>query len=320
MIRRFSEVIERAVALPDRHVAVACAEHDEVLRAVEDARRLDIASSILVGDADAVRRELRALGLDPARHEIIHARTPEEAAATAVRLVAEGQADTLMKGLLDTNILLHAVLDHDHGLRAGGILSHVGLIETDRYPKLLAITDGGLVIAPDLDTKERILRNALVVTRALGIETAKVAVVAAKEKVTPRMPATVDAAALAARPIEGAIVAGPLAVDNAIDPASAALKGVCSPVAGDADVLLMPSIEAGNVCYKTLMFLGRALGAGLVVGGRRPMVVTSRADDELTRLHSIALAVLVAAVQAEDAAASGAAATEPGRPLQGAAR
>nr|NLI51710.1 phosphate butyryltransferase [Propionibacterium sp.] len=304
MIRRFGEVIERAVSLPDRRIAVARAEHGEVLRAVEDARRLDIASSILVGDADAVRRELLAAGLQPAHYEIVHAPTPEEAAVTAVRLVAEGQADTLMKGMLDTNVLLHAVLDHDHGLRAGRILSHVGLVETDRYPKLLAITDGGLVIHPDLDTKEQILRNALDVTRALGVETAKVAVIAAKEKATPRMPATMDAAALATRPIPGALVAGPLAVDNAIDPASAALKGITHPVAGDADVLLMPCIESGNVCYKTLMFLGRAQGAGLVVGGRRPMVVTSRADDELARLNSIALAVLVGAAQAAaDAAA-----------------
>lgn len=305
MIRHLSEVVERAIALPDRRIAVAWPGHASVLRAVEDARRLDIASSILVGDAAAIRRDLLALGLDPAHYAIVHEPTPQQAAATAVRLVAEGQADTLMKGLLDTNVLLHAVLDHDHGLRAGRILSHVALVETPGYPKLLALTDGGLVIAPDLAAKEQILRNALLVTRALGIATAKVAVIAAKEKVHPLMPATVDAAALAARGVEGAVVAGPLALDLAVDPASAALKGVASPVAGDADVLLMPSVEAGNVCYKALMFLGRALGAGIVVGGRRPMVVTSRADDERTKLHSIALAVLVAAAQAEDAAASG---------------
>lgn len=297
MIRHFGEIIERAAALPDRRIAVARAEHGEVLRAVEAARRLDIATSILVGDADAIRRELAALGLDAAHYEIVHARGPQEAAATAVRLVAAGHADTLMKGLLDSNVLLHAVLDHDHGLRAGRILSHVGLFETGRYPKLLAMTDGGMVIAPDVETKEQLIRNALLVTRALGIATAKVAAIAAKEKVDPRMPATLEAAALASRHIEGALVAGPLGLDNAINPQCAALKGVTSPVAGDADVLLMPSIEAGNIFYKTLMFLGRARAAGLVVGARRPIVLTSRADDERTKLNSIALAVLVAAAQ-----------------------
>jgi phosphate butyryltransferase len=301
MITHFAEILARAVGLPDRRIAVCAAEHQEVLEAVDKARSLGIASSILVGNEAAIRRELAALGMDAADYEIIDVPTAAEAATTAVRLVADGKADILMKGLIDTNILLHAVLDKEHGLRMGKVLSHVALFELHHYDKLLAMTDGGINIAPDVDTKEEIIRNSLQVTRALGIETAKVAVVAAKEKVSPKMQATVDAAELRTRHIEGALVDGPFAIDNAINREAARTKGITSEVAGDCDVLLMPQIESGNVFYKALVFLGHAWVAGIVVGARRPIVLTSRVDTEQAKLLSIALAMLVADTLAREA-------------------
>lgn len=301
MITHFAEVLARAVQLPDRKLALAGADDDEALEAVEKARVLGIARSILVGDATRIAAKLDALGIDPAPYEVVHAADLNETAATAVRLVAEGRADILMKGNIDTNILLHAVLDKEHGLRHNKVLSHVALFELHHYDKLLAMTDGGMNIAPDVDIKEEIIRNALQVTRALGIDTAKVAVVAAKEKINPKMQATVDAAELKTRHIEGALVDGPFAIDNAINRECARAKGLTSAVAGDCDVLLMPQIESGNAFYKALVFLGHAWVAGIIVGARRPIVLTSRVDTEQAKLFSLALAMLVSDKLQQDA-------------------
>lgn len=293
MIKHFAEILARAVAMTDRKIAVCAAAQADVLEAVEKARELGIASSILVGDEAAIRAELGRLGFDADHYEFVDVPDLTQAARVAVRLVAEGGADILMKGQIDTNVLLHAVLDAEHGLRQGKVLSHVALFELHHYDKLLAMTDGGMNIAPDADTKAEIIRNSLQVTRALGIDRAKVAVVAAKEKVNPKMQATVDAADLRTRDIEGALVDGPFAIDNAINRAAALSKGLTSEVAGDCDVLLMPQIESGNVFYKALVFLGHAFVAGIIVGARRPIVLTSRVDSEQAKLNSIALAMLV---------------------------
>jgi len=289
-----AEVVEAAIGLPDRRIAVCGAESAPALAAAERARRLGLADAILIGDAPAIVRGLRALGADPARFAILDAPAPADAAAASVAEVRAGRADALMKGGTDTSVLMHAVLDHATGIRDAELLSHVAVLQVDRYPKPLAITDGGVTIAPDLAAKAAIVRNAVRVTRALGIDRAKVAALAAKEKVVPAMPATVDAAALASMSFEGAVVDGPLALDNAIDPHSARLKGIVSEVAGDADVLLAPDIETGNLLGKTLQYLGGARLAGLVVGARVPLVLTSRADDDRCRLDSLALALLVA--------------------------
>lgn len=301
MITHFAEILARAVQLPNRKIAVCGGDNAEALEAVEKARALGIASSILVGDEATIRTELDALGIDPEPYEIVHAPTLQDAAVTAVRLVAEGQADILMKGNIDTNIMLHAVLDKEHGLRHNKVLSHVALFELHHYDKLLAMTDGGMNIAPDADTKAEIIKNSLQVTRALGIDTAKVAVVAAKEKINPKMQATTDAADLRTRDIPGALVDGPFAIDNAINREAALAKGITSDVAGDCDVLLMPQIESGNAFYKALVFLGHAWVAGIVVGARRPIVLTSRVDTEQAKLYSIALAMLVSDRLQQDA-------------------
>ena len=296
MSRWPAEVVEAAIGLPDRRIAVCGAESPSALAAAERARRIGLTDSILIGDAAAIVARLRALGADPAHFEILDAPGPADAAASAVAQVREGRADALMKGGTDTAALMHAVLDHDRGIRAAALLSHVAVLQLARYPKPLAITDGGVTIAPDLAAKAEIVRNAVRVTRALGVRRAKVAALAAKEKVTAAMPATVDAAALASQSFDGAVVDGPLALDNAIDPHSARLKGIVSEVAGDADVLLAPDIETGNLLGKALQYLGGARLAGLVVGARVPIVLTSRADDDRCRLDSLALALLIARV------------------------
>lgn len=292
----FRAILRAAADLPDRRIAVASAESPEVLEAVERARAEGIATATLVGDVPAIRALLAGLGIDPAPYDFEQAAEPADAAARAVRLVATGEADICLKGLLDTSVLLRAVLDREHGLRepGPGVLSHVALFEAPHYPRLFAVTDAAMNIAPDVPTLAALVRNAVRVTRALGIDPAKVAALAAKEKVSPKMPATVAAAQLASMSFDGAIVAGPLALDGAISPDAAAVKGIAGPIQGDADVLLAPWIEAGNALYKALTLLCGARAAGIVVGARRPVVLTSRADDDDTVLSSIALAMLVA--------------------------
>lgn len=293
MIKTFEEVLRTAAALEDKKLAVCKAENEEVLEAVEMARAKGIAQSILVGDEAKIKSMLKQLGYDETNYEYLNTTEDKETAIEAVKLVSSGKADVLMKGLIDTASILKAVLDKEVGLRFSKVISHVAAFTLPKYHKMLLVTDAAMNIAPDVDAKELIIRNALHVTKALGIETAKVGVIAAKESVSEKMPATMDAAELKKRDIEGAIVDGPFGLDNAVSQESARIKGIDSPVAGDADIVLMPQIEAGNILYKSLGFLAESEGAGIIVGARRPIVLTSRADDEETKLNSIALAILV---------------------------
>jgi len=223
---------------------------------------------------------------------------PADAAQRAVQLVASGDAEMLMKGLVDTSVLLKAVLDRTTGLRSSGVLSHLAMFEIDGFPRPLAVTDAAMNIAPDYPTKRAIIENAVGFLHRLGYEEPRVAVLAAKEKVSEKMPATVDAAALAdaARrgEISGCLVDGPFALDNAISPEAARIKGIDSPVAGNADVLVAPRIESGNILYKALAFLAPSRNAGVIVGARAPIVLTSRADSEDAKGLSIALAAWAA--------------------------
>lgn len=293
MIKTFDEVLRAAAALEDKKLAVCKAENEEVLQAVEMARERGIAKSILVGDEQKIKAIMQELGFDPAHYEYVHSTDDIETAREAVKLVSSGQADVLMKGVVDTATILKAVLDKEIGLRLSKVISHVALFSLETYHKMLLITDAAMNIAPDVDAKELIIQNALHVTRALGIDTAKVAVVCANEKVSDKMPATLDAAELKNRDIPGALVDGPFALDNAVSFDAARIKGIESPVAGDADIVLMPDIEGGNILYKALGFLAGGKGAGIIVGARRPIVLTSRADEEEAKLNSIALAILV---------------------------
>lgn len=293
-MRSFDEVISRAKTLEKKIVAVAKAENLEVLEAVEAARGQGICEAILVGEKKAILPLMKEGGLLEEDYEIVDIEGTKEAAEAAVRLVSSGKADMLMKGLVDTGVLLREVLNKDYGLRQSPVLSHVAVFEVERYPKLLIVTDAAMNIAPDVEHKIAIIENALYVSRAIGITEAKVALLAAKESVNEKMPATVEAAEIAARHLPGALIAGPFALDNAISKESARIKGLDSPVAGDADILVAPDIEAGNILYKAIGFLSHSRGAGTIVGAKRPIILTSRADSEDTKMNSIALAALIA--------------------------
>lgn len=285
-------------------VAVGAAADREVLAALLEVARGGLCDGLLYGPETETRSILNVLVPEGETEWGAYFRlfdTPDsgEAAAAAVRAVARGEAQVVMKGLVETSVILAAVLDKREGLRTDRLLSHLGLFEVPGFPRLLAVTDAAMNIAPDLEKKRQILLNGVDLLRGLGIEEPKVAVLCAKETVSDKMPCTVEAAELAklqaAGEIEGCLVAGPYALDNAVSPEAAAHKGIAGPVAGAADLLLVPDIEAGNILYKALAFLAGARSAGVIVGAAAPIVLTSRADTAETKANSIALAVRFAA-------------------------
>ena len=306
MIRSFSELVERArEGGVKRIVAVAAAHDAEVLLAASKAAELNIASFILVGDASRIKEIAAERGLSLKGFELIDEKDLAAACKKAVTLVSSGRAHIVMKGIVDTSVILKAVLDKETGLRDTKVLSHTAVFDVPGFPRLLYVTDAAMNIAPDVETKKVILENAARVARALGNENPVAAVVCAVEKVNEKMPATLDAQALVEMSRVGELaccrVSGPLALDNAVSAAAAKHKGIEDPLAGSADILLMPQIEAGNVLYKALVFLANAKNAGVIVGAKAPVVVTSRADSDETKLYSIALAVLMAGFEKKDA-------------------
>ncbi len=293
MIRSLDALLKPSSPKPT--LAVAVAQDSEVLLAVESARKINLADAILVGDEAQIRQTAAALGINIDFYTIVHVVDKIEACKKAVSLVRSGQADVLMKGLVDTAVVMREVLDGESGLRTGRLLSHVAVFEIPGYDRLLYLTDAAMNIAPDPKEKKQILLNAVDVAHALGNPDPIAAAICAVETVKAKMPATIDAAMLAADSIPGCQVVGPLALDNAISEEAARRKGIPDPRAGHADILLMPDIEAGNVMYKALVFLARARSAGIIVGARAPIVLTSRADSERSKLYSMALALQVAA-------------------------
>ena len=300
MIKNFDALLEVAVKKGPKRISVACAQDDDVLKAIKMAYDKGIINGYLVGDEPQIREIASEIGLDVSGFEIIHMTDLAEASLKAVELVSSGKADLVMKGLVDTSIILKAVLNKEVGLRTGNALSHVAIFDVPTYHKILLVTDAAMNIAPDLNTKKQIIENTLFVTRALEIEMPNVGVIAAKEKVTESMIATVDAGELVKMNQEGIIkgckVGGPFALDNAVSKEAAMIKGIKDPMAGDVDVLLCPTIEAGNVLYKALNFLSNAKSAGIIVGAKAPIVLTSRADSDDSKLNSIALGVLMASL------------------------
>ncbi|HOX48391.1 MAG TPA: bifunctional enoyl-CoA hydratase/phosphate acetyltransferase [Spirochaetales bacterium] len=296
-MKTIAEIIEAAKAGGRKRIAVAAAQEHTALEAAVDAWRHGLAEPVLIGDLKAIDAIAAELKLDISAFERIEEKDFARAAAKAVELVRTGKADMLMKGLLDTSILLKAAFNKETGINAGRLASHVAVMETAHYHKLFLVTDAAINIAPDLSAKIDIIANAVQVARAIGVETPKVALLAAVEKVNyDKMPCTVDAAVIAQMnrrgQVKGCVVDGPLALDNAVSAESAKIKKIVSEVAGDADILVVPDIEAGNVLYKSLLDLGGAKGAGLVMGAAKPIVLTSRADTAETKLASIALAAL----------------------------
>jgi len=279
-----------------KKIAVAAAQDEDVLKALKAAMEENICLPILIGNKEKIIEISQEINLDLNGIEIMETKDEAEAARKAVSMVSSGQADIVMKGLLDTSLILKAVLDKEIGLRTGNILSHAAVFETDKYHKLFIITDAAMNIAPSALEKKQIIENTLPLCRALNIENPKVAVICAKEKVTDKMQATLDAQILVDMykegQIKGCIVEGPFGLDNAISTEAAATKGVKGQVAGDADILLMPNIEAGNVMYKTLTYLADSKNAGIILGAKAPIVLTSRADSDEAKLYSILLGVI----------------------------
>ena len=301
-MKHIEEIIAAAKMAGRVSIAVAAAQESNVLEAVADAYAEGIALPILVGEPGAIAKaaaEARGgKGVDVSGFELVPVADPASAAAAAVGLVRDGRAQVLMKGIIDTAPLLKAVLNKETGIGSGRLASHVAVMEVPAYHKLLVITDAAINIAPDLSAFVDIINSAVAVSRSLGVALPKVAMLAAVEKVNAdKMPCTVTGALLTQMnrrgQIKGCIVDGPLALDNAISAESARIKKIVSEVAGDADVLVSPDIEAGNILYKALLDLGKARGAGIVMGASAPIVLVSRADTADTKLASIALAALI---------------------------
>lgn len=298
MVKNFDDIIVMAKNKGPKVLSVAVAEDKEVLTAVSKAYEEGIVKAYLVGNKEKIEEEAAKINLDLSKFEIIDEKDSVQACRTAVQLVSSGKADVLMKGLIDTAVIMKAVLDKEIGLRTGKLISHVAVFSVPTYHKILIITDAAMNIAPDLEQKKKIVKNAVEFTHSLGIEEPKVAVVCAREKVSEKMEATVHAKEIEDAnkrgDITGCIVGGPLALDNALSKEAAKHKGIESPVAGDADIIAVPNIESGNVLYKSLIFLANADNAGLIVGTKAPIVLTSRADSAKAKLNSIALGVLMA--------------------------
>lgn len=297
-MKSFQEVLEKVKNNEMKKIAVAAAQDEPVLEAIRDAKACGLADAILVGDKEKIEAIADKIHFDLTGIEIVNEPDGTKAALKAVELVSSGKADMLMKGLLETSTILRAVLNKEVGLRTGKLMSHVAVFEVPGYDRLLFVTDAAFNMYPDLKAKIDILNNAVSVAKAVGIETPKVAPICAVEVVNPDMPATVDAAILTQMnnrgQIKGCIVDGPLATDNALSEEAAMHKKISGPVAGKADILLLPNIEAGNVMYKTLSYTTNSKNGGILVGTSAPVVLTSRADSPETKMHSIALAALVA--------------------------
>ena len=299
MINKLEDILNQLRGNEKVLLSVAAAHDEEVLLAIKEAVEKEIIIPILIGDENKIKEISKKIGFNLDGIKIIQKDTIEECAKTAVKLVSSKEADFVMKGLLDTSVILKAVLNKEWGLRTDSLLSHVMVYEVPTYNKLLVTTDGGMNISPDYEQKVKILKNAIEATNPLGLTNIKVACLAAKEKVNPKMQATVDAKALQEAGNRGefgdnVIVEGPLAFDLAISKEAAKIKGFESKVAGETDIMLMPTIEVGNGIGKALTYFAGAKSAGIIMGAKAPIVLVSRADSHESKLYSIAYGALIA--------------------------
>jgi phosphotransacetylase len=295
---KYERLLERCHSLAAIPTAVAYPCEESALAAAIEAGEKGLIEPILVGPAATIQEIARKARLDLKNAPIVEAADSHASAARAVALVREGKAELLMKGSLHSDEILAAVLARETGLRTGRRLSHVFIMDVPTYHKTLVVTDAAINIAPTLEDKVDICQNAIDLCRAFGVERPKVAILGAVETVNSKMPATLDAAALCKmserKQITGGVLDGPLAFDNAISKEAARMKGIESEVAGDPDILLVPDLEAGNILAKQLSFLANADSAGLVLGARVPVILTSRADSVRSRIASCAVAMLAA--------------------------
>jgi phosphate acetyltransferase len=295
---KYERLIAQAKGIPAIPTAIVwpCEEH-ALAGPIESAEE-KIIVPVLVGPAKRIRAVADKAGLDISHFAVVDVATEEEAAATAVRLVRDGKAQSLMKGSLHTDVLMHEVVAKEGGLRTGRRISHVFVLDVPTYPEALFVTDEAINIFPDLETKRDIVQNAIDLHIGLGLGEPRVAILSAVEVINPKIPGTTDAACLCKMAergqITGGILDGPLAMDNAINAEAASIKGIQSPVAGRAQILIVPDLEAGNMLAKNMIFLGQADAAGTVLGAAVPIILTSRADSVRTRMASTAIGALYA--------------------------
>jgi phosphate acetyltransferase len=306
---KYQRLIDYCKTIPPTPTAVAHPCDQSSLEGAVEAARLGLIAPILVGPRSRIEDAARAAGLDIRDYPIVDAEHSHAAAAAAVQLVRESKAEALMKGSLHTDELMGAVVKADSGLRTARRISHCFVMDVPGHEDALIVTDAAVNIAPTLAEKADILQNAIDLAHALQVKEVRVAILSAMETVNPKVPSTLDAAALCKmvdrHQITGAVVDGPLALDNAINLDAARIKKIDSPVAGRANVLLVPDLDAGNMLAKSLTFLAGADAAGIVLGARVPIILTSRADSVTTRLASCAVAVLVAKVRRESSQVAG---------------
>lgn len=302
---KYDRLIARCSALEPVRTAVVYPCDESSLRGALEAAGMGLLTPILIGPARKIESVASQCKLDIRGYELVDVPDSEAAASTAVQLAREGKVELLMKGSLHTDELMAAVVRSATGLRTKRRISHAFIMDVPALDRVLIVTDAAINIFPTLEDKMHIIQNAIDLSHALGLATPKVAILSAMETINPNVPSTIEAGALCKmadrRQITGGILDGPLALDNAIDLNAARIKMIDSPVAGNADILVVPDLEAGNMLAKSLSFMANADAAGIVLGARVPIILTSRADSVMTRLASCAVAVLVAQARRESA-------------------
>lgn len=298
MIGNFQDILNSVKKSTPIKVAVAAADDLDVLLAIEEARSLGIISAILIGNKNNIEDILNNNSISSQSYEIIDEPTKEKACEKAVSVVKEGKASTIMKGFVDTSVILKAVINKQTGLENSGLISHVGVLKVDKIDRLFIISDSAVNIAPSVQDKVKIINNAVKVAHALDIAEPKVAIICPVEKVNEKIESTVHAAELVKlyeqKEITGCIVGGPFALDNAVSEEAASHKGIVNPVAGKADILIAHNLEVGNVLNKAIEYFGHTEKAGILMGAGVPIILTSRASSSQSKLNSIALAALIA--------------------------
>ena len=298
MINKLDEIIDKLKGSEKMILSIAQAEDEELLEAVNEAVKENIITPILIGNEESIRAICNKIEFKLDNIKIINSKDIKESSKIAVSLVTNKEADFIMKGIVDTSILLKEVLNKEYGLRNSSLLSHVAIYEIESYHKLLILTDAGMNICPDYKSKEKILLNAIKVAKSLEIENIKIAALAAKEKVDANMQATIDADLLKKNFKESSnkeciVIEGPLSFDIAICKQSSLIKGLNSKVSGDVDILLVPNIEAGNMLGKSFTYMANAKSAGIIMGAKVPIILPSRSDNHQSKLYSIAYGALV---------------------------
>lgn len=294
MIKNFEQLKEMLKAMPvKRKVAVVPAQDEHTLEAISHAYRDGMVEPVLIGDEPKIREILAQIGTDADKMTIIHVEDPTEAIQKAADMARDGEVDCIMKGKTETGTLMKVLVNRERGIRKNDTMSLLAFMESPNYHKVFAITDVGLLTYPSKEQKKAAIQNAVEAFHALGVEQPKVAILAAVEKVNPKMKETVEAAEIKEEGVDGCIIEGPISYDLAMDPASAPIKGYVSPVAGDADLLVVPDIVSGNIAAKTITVIGGGRTGGVVLGAKVPVLLVSRAANADDKYMSIVIAALV---------------------------